>query len=198
MLAPETTSHVSDRPPPAGPVDFDAFYREHLRFAAHIARGLVGSGPELDDVCQIAFLKIFRNVGLLGGLENPKAWVAAVVRRTALDHRKVNGRRRDALAVGDPAPTAPAEYDAEGEFDRHRESVDEDAMLERAVRQLPPRDRDLLIRVLESGAPRVAAELGIPSNSVRRRLHAIRQRLRELIERLRDGVIPEGGDGSSK
>lgn len=151
-----------------------------------LARRYLGSHHDADDVLQDAFVKIFQN---LDGLSSPEAfysWCRRIVVNTALDH--IRRRRRcveieeDGLAaasVSSPRVFAPP--------DRRVEEREFIACLERALRSLPPRQREVVVLHDVEGlsTEEVAVRCDCPPATVRSNLFYGREKLRSALARFR-------------
>ena len=92
---------------------FEAFYDRHVSSAYALAYRIVGSRQPADDVCQEAFLAIWRSASRYDPkLGNARSWVLAVVRNRSIDYlrRATRTKQREvqdeALAERHPAPAA--------------------------------------------------------------------------------------------
>lgn len=93
------------------PDAFEAFYDRHVSSAYALAYRIVGSRQPADDVCQEAFLAIWRSASRYDPkLGNARSWVLAVVRNRSIDYlrRATRTKQREvqdeALAERHPAP----------------------------------------------------------------------------------------------
>jgi RNA polymerase sigma-70 factor (ECF subfamily) len=90
---------------------FEVFYDRHISSAYALAYRIVGSRQPADDVCQEAFLSVWRSAARFDPeLGNARSWILAVVRNRAIDHlRRVTRTKErevadEALAERHPAP----------------------------------------------------------------------------------------------
>ena len=73
--------------------EFERIFREHFERMVRIARRVLRSDAEAEEVCSDAFLKLYRNgPGVLGG-GVAGAWLYRVVTRAAIDRLRGNKRR---------------------------------------------------------------------------------------------------------
>jgi RNA polymerase sigma-70 factor, ECF subfamily len=93
------------------PEAFEVFYDRHVSSAYALAYRIVGSRQPADDVCQEAFLSVWRSAARFDAdLGNARSWILAVVRNRAIDHlRRVTRTKErevadEALAERHPAP----------------------------------------------------------------------------------------------
>lgn len=153
----------------------DAFYA--------LARRYVGSHEDADDVLQEGFVKIHRH---LASLDRPEAfypWARRILANTALDH--IRHARRGA-EVEEGALERPDVARVESAFappDRRVEEREFFRRLERALRSLPPRQREVVVLHDVEGfsTEEVAERCGCPRATVRSNLFYGREKLRRLL-----------------
>ena len=152
----ETQDVVSSRP-----VDVPALYDVHWRSLVRLAVLLVDDVASAEDVVQDAFVALHRRSE---GLRDPDA-AAAYLRASVVNlSRSVIRRRQVArkhLKVAEPEATPGA--------DEHVILREEHRQTLAAVRQLPPRQREVLILRYWSGLSEreIAQTLGISQGSVK-------------------------------
>ena len=123
---------------------------------------------------QDAFASALLRWRVIGGYQDPEAWVRRVAFRRAIDHHRRSARQlRVVLRLGPPPSLPPV----------GAEHVD----LVRALRRLPLAQREVLVLhyVAELPVERIAAELGVPAGTVKSRLARGRAALGQHLE---DGV----------
>jgi len=156
----------------------DAFYG--------LARRFTGTHEDADDVLQDAFLKIHHN---LSDLERPEAffpWARRILVNTALDHIRKH-RRASAVEVD---PGDGLEERAESDVappDRRVEEREFFGKVDRALRVLPPRQREVvLLHDIEGySTEEISERLEIPRATVRSNLFYGREKLRRMLGRHR-------------
>lgn len=143
---------------------------EHRDAVYRYARAAVGP-HDADDVFQETFLKALRAYPRLrerdaAGL---RAWVLTIARNAAVDAARARGRR--AVPVADPEPP-PAEDDREPG----------DPALWRAVRALPPRQREAvaLRYVADLSYAEIGRAMGCSEEAARRSAFEGIRKLREV------------------
>lgn len=156
----------------------DAFYG--------LARRFTGTHEDADDVLQDAFLKIHHN---LSDLERPEAffpWARRILVNTALDH--IRKQRRASAVEVDPGEGLEerAESDA-APPDRRVEEREFFGKVDRALRVLPPRQREVvLLHDIEGySTEEISEQLEIPRATVRSNLFYGREKLRRMLGRYR-------------
>ncbi len=160
-----------------------------------LARRYTGSHEDADDVLQEGFVKVYHN---LAGLSRPEAffpWARRIMVNTALDH--LRRRRRGAeIEVESPDEFAALGAAADDEApDREIERAEFYLRLEAALRELPPRQREVVVLHDVEGlsTEEVARQCGIPRATVRSNLFYGREKLRRLL--MSDGAGSQDGPG---
>lgn len=148
-----------------------------------LARRYTQSHEDADDVLQEAFIKVFQN---LNGLTRPEAffpWARRIIVNTALDH--IRRRRRGLESEMPAAETAGADSqdDRLESPDRRVERREFYLKLERALRALPPRQREIVTLHDIEGltTEEIARQCGCPPATVRSNLFYGREKLRRLL-----------------
>jgi RNA polymerase sigma-70 factor (ECF subfamily) len=150
--------------------------REHAALVYRVAFSVLRNPADAEDVVQETFLRALRRRGQLRNLRQPRAWLARVAWRLALDRWRPRQRQQadpdSALQLlADDAP--PAE-------DRLAQQQVA-SLLHTFIASLPAdlREAVLLSTVEEMTSAESAAVLGISENSVRTRLFRARQLLKQ-------------------
>ncbi|MDO9410852.1 RNA polymerase sigma factor [Patulibacter sp.] len=91
---------------------FEAFYDRHISSAWAVSFRAVGTAQRADDVCQEAFLSVWRAAGRFDPARGTaRSWVLAIVRNRAIDQLRVYQRTTDRDALDDASvelqPTDP-------------------------------------------------------------------------------------------
>ncbi|HUT34951.1 MAG TPA: sigma-70 family RNA polymerase sigma factor [Planctomycetota bacterium] len=163
---------------------FGELVTRHERAMLAIARAYFASEADAEDAVQEAFVKAYRTLGQLAndGLFAP--WLARITVNTCLDTLRA---RTDKVSLADfattaqfrsrvgAAPLTPASLASQGE---------QAEALKAAIGRLPEEQRvALMLRYVEDMTyDQIADYLGVPSSTVRGRLHSAKQALRELLE----------------
>jgi RNA polymerase sigma-70 factor (ECF subfamily) len=156
--------------------NFDEIVVPHLDAAYNLARWITRGRGDADDVVQESFLRAFRYFSTFRG-ENARAWLLTIVRNTAF--RRLQANR---------GPQFDVQFDEELHTDRDGSRDPETLLLqganrrllERAMRQLPARMREVLaLREVEGLSYKEIAEVvGTPIGTVMSRLSRARERFR--------------------
>jgi RNA polymerase sigma-70 factor, ECF subfamily len=157
---------------------FEEVFRAHYARLAEYAAGLVGSRDVAEDVVQEVFVTLWTRRQQVSTPDNLVAYLFRSVRNRGLNQlrheRLVSDFRARSGAEGAPQ-ALPA--------DRLAESAEIAEAVARAVRQLPPRTREVFELSRDRGLtyPEIAGTLGISVKTVEtlmgRALKAVRERL---------------------
>lgn len=151
--------------------------------ATREARRYLSAPQDVDDAVQEALLRAWRRRDTCVS-DDRLPWMRQIARNEALRLLERRGRFGEReLLDGEAIMAAVADGDAEHERDRLLLRLD----VGRVVRRISIDDRRLLaLRYLDDlSQPEVARQLGIPEGTVKVRLHRLRRRLREELERSR-------------
>lgn len=163
-----------------GPVPFEDVYERYFEFVWRSLRMLGVAHGSLDDAVQDVFGTISRQLPRFEGRSSLRTWVFGIAQYTAANHRRSLRRKsapleplHDDLASDDASPHAHAEaQQLRDVIVRFCEELDESR---RAV---------FVLGVLEEVPAREIAELlEIPVNTVYSRARALKEALRERLER---------------
>jgi RNA polymerase sigma-70 factor (ECF subfamily) len=152
--------------------------REHSRIVYRIAYSVLRDHSEADDATQETFLRVLRYEKKLARIEDPKAWLARIAWRVAVERRTKSVRAAAKTEeVENELPSMGVGAD-QILLDQERS-----ALLDRMIAALPEQLRDpLVLSALEEISPReVAALLGISEAAVRSRAFRARQILKEKL-----------------
>lgn len=163
----------------------DALVREHARLVFRIAFSVLRNHHDAEDAAQETFLRVLRQGQPLEAVADPKAWLARIAWRVALDRIRRTPRdgEEDWSVWLDQlrAPGASAEQLAsDAQMLRLTETM---------VATLPSDLRAVLTlsTVEELNSREIAEILGIPEGTVRTRLQRARQTLKEKLTELMKG-----------
>lgn len=149
---------------------FEPFYRAAYPRLVGQVFALTGSLPEAEDVAQEAFVRTMRHWPQVRAYDAPESWVRRVAFNLAANRRRGAQRGRRALARLGPPPEVPA-------------VGIEVVSLVAALRQLSLRYREVLVLhyLVDMPVDAIAAELGVPSGTVKTRLARGRTALAALL-----------------
>jgi len=156
--------------------EFEGCLAECGTLAFRVARSVVNSASDAEDVAQDAILQAYRRFERLRDPSKFRAWLVRITFRRALDHTRASRPReqRETLwAVAVPRPTAE-DIAASREFRRR---------LDEAMETLPEKSRLILALSAMDGhsLEEVAELLQLPVGTVKSRLHAACKRLAEKL-----------------
>lgn len=154
-----------------------SFGPEDRGFVYAVARRIVGSGEEADDVTQDALLLAYRYRDSFRGESKYRTWLYRIASTTALGYLRKRRRSRELLT---PIPVdgpdgAKSPEDAVGDA----EAID---LIQRSLRRLDPKYRDVMLARADATEVETAAHLGISVANVKVRAHRARKQLRALID----------------
>jgi RNA polymerase sigma-70 factor (ECF subfamily) len=155
---------------------FAELVERHSRLVFRIALAITRSPHEAEDVAQETFLQLFRG-GRWDEIENQQAYLARTVWRLAVRRRKPGAHEQE-LDPQTPSAEASPEQSA---MDAQLE-----AWLHLSIDRLPEKLRQplALAALGDLKLVEVAAILGLPEGTVRRRIHTARQVLKQqMMER---------------
>jgi RNA polymerase sigma-70 factor (ECF subfamily) len=155
------------------------FGPEDRGFVYAIARRIVGSPEEAEDVTQDTLLVAYRNRDAFRGESRYRTWLYRIAFTTALGHLRRRGRSRESLAANEEAMDRQV-TDAPSPEDRAMEA-ETASIVREAVAELAPPYRDVLLARIDSTEPEVAARLGLSLANVKVRAHRARQQLRDAL-----------------
>lgn len=157
-------------------VAFGALVRRHLAVAFAVARPLVESEQDAEDVCQDAFVRALERLEDCREPERFRAWLLTIVRNRAHNVRKYERvRRTEELSGETHAGGALPDADMERAEIRERTTG--------ALDVLTDMQRSVLVLHDHEGwkHAEIGSRLGISDGASRFHLHAARKRLKVLL-----------------
>ena len=161
------------------------FAPEDRRFVYAVARRIVGSADDAEDVTQDALVLAYRFRDSFRGDSRYRSWLYRIATTTALGHLRRQRRSRSVVVDADPErdvlertadpAKSPETVFAEAE---HR------AMVRRALDELSSSYRSVLLERVDATEPEVAKRLGISVANVKIRTHRARKQLRQTLDRM--------------
>jgi RNA polymerase sigma-70 factor (ECF subfamily) len=175
---------------------FRLLVKAHESRVAATVTGMLGEGPDADDVGQEVFLRLHRALDGFRGEARLSTWLTRVAINLSLDHLRARQRwhqRFLGLETEDGPLREPA-LDGEALLDARERA----RLVRRAVRRLRPTWRAVVVlRHLQGlSTEETAAALGLPYGTVLSRLSRGLAVLRRDLQPLLEGVPATGRAGS--
>ena len=159
------------------PAAFEVIYDRHSRAVYSLCHRIVRSPSLADDVCQEAFLSLWRSAGRYDRrLGSVRSWILSITHNRAIDQLRRVTRHDDRQVHDDTlAERMPAPESTEGEVLRRLEA-DETGRL---LGHLPPDQRDVVELSFYSGYTHteIAEMLEVPLGTVKGRMRLALERL---------------------
>ena len=166
------------------------FYKElwpHRAAMLRVARILTQSDADADDLAQDAMMRAYRGIEGLAPGTNAKGWLMTILRRT--HHERARGIHIDELSLNaleiDPADQSAMTGEDLAAWGNPQETLAEfsDQEIIRSLKALPEEIRWTLLLVDVQGLDdQEAGEvLGVPTGTVKSRLHRGRRMLRDRL-----------------
>lgn len=155
-----------------------AFGPEDRRFVYSVARRIVRSDEDADDVAQDALLIAHRNLASFRGDSHLRTWLYRIATTTALGYLRRARRAKEHVPMADLSLVDPG-----GTAEASLADAEMGALVRAAISTLSPRYRDVLLARADSSESEVAASLGISIANVKVRAHRARKYLREALTR---------------
>ncbi len=168
---------------------FRAIMQRHNRRLYRVARGILGSDVEAEDVVQDGYLQAFTRLDTFRGEARLSTWLTRIVMNEALGRvrrrrrlvdlsalEQAEGGQAQILMFPQPSPTQDPEAEA-GRAQLRR-------MVEHAVDELPEAFRSVFMmrEVEEMSIEETASFLGIRPETVKTRLHRARRLLQKALQ----------------
>jgi RNA polymerase sigma-70 factor (ECF subfamily) len=154
-------------------VRFEMLVLPHLDAAYNLARWLLRSGPDAEDVAQEAMLRSYRFFHSFQG-GDVRAWLLQIVRNTCYTHLEKNRRMKDTTEFDEElhGPSSPTPEALAIAGDNH-------ARLTHALESLSPRYREVIVlRELEGFSYKeIATIISIPIGTVMSTVSRARRQL---------------------
>lgn len=156
------------------------FGPEDRGFVYAVARKIVGSAEDADDVTQEALMLAYRHRDAFRGESRYRTWLYRIASTTALGHLRRRRRSREQLAPSEELVGIDIADEARSP---ERRVADAEAA-EVAYRELSKLDhkyRDVVLARVDSTESETAEQLGISVANVKIRAHRARKQLRDVL-----------------
>lgn len=165
-----------------------AFDQLVTRYAPQVIRAawvIVGDQDDAEDIAQETFIAAYRNLATYQHDAPFGAWLRRIAINRAYDH--VRRRQRQSRLVDEVSAQLPRSEDDQAMRQAHRD--EESAEVRELIATLDETNRAIVtLRFLESmQIKEIAAALGMPEGTIKRRLHDV---LKLLRARLTEGAMP--------
>jgi len=163
---------------------FDELVAARLAQSLRLARAIVDSPADAEDVVQEAFVSAWRSLRRLREPEKFDAWFGRILVNTARSHIRRRGTVTPISIDRRRADSPDDEHEHPGRHDPALDRVDSSDALARAIDRLTVDQRTILAlhHLEERPVAQIAAVLGIPVGTAKWRLHAARQALGRALE----------------
>ena len=166
--------------------EFESRLVESSTLAVRVAYSVLRNREDAEDVAQEAFAKAYRSFSQLRDRERFRAWLVRMTWRMALDRQRANRRRTAREGHSDswlPASAERVPSSVEADLQVGLEARERAAQLWRAIDALSEKLRIVIVLagIQEYDIKEVAALLGLPEGTVKSRLFAARQQLKEAL-----------------
>ena len=159
---------------------FHAIVQRYEPTVAATVKGMLGSGPEAEDVGQETFIRFYRALGTFREDSSLKTYLTRIAINLSLNALKRRRRLRDRFVRRDEENFAEPSISGDREIDRNEQS----RMIHRAIDRLDPKHRAVVVlRMLNGYSTKETAELlEVPAGTVLSRLSRGMKRLEELLK----------------
>ncbi|PEN05094.1 RNA polymerase subunit sigma-24 [Longimonas halophila] len=151
--------------------------------------GMLGPGPQADDVGQETMIRLYRSLDQFEGAARLKTYVTRIAINVSIDALRARKRRQNRLQSRDAErpPDEPV-----GHANRTVERREQKRLVQQAVRQLDtPYRAVVVLRLLDGYSTQETADiLEIPYGTVLSRLHRAKKRLADRLRPLLDADRP--------
>jgi len=153
-------------------------------FVYSVARRIVGSANDADDVTQDALILAHRHRATFRGDSKYRTWLYRIAATTAIGFLRRRKRSREQLA-NDPEQLGSWIADEAKSADAILVEAEAEAFVQRAIATLEPKYRDVLLCRADATETETAERLGISVANVKIRAHRARKQLRDTLEAVR-------------
>jgi len=171
------------------PLSAEQIYHDYGSRVYNMARRMVRSDADAEDVTQDVLLQVVRKLPTFRGESALPTWLHRVTINTALSHRRKlavreENRSRDPFdTVLDQKAAPGAGWEGASAPEAHLFSRETRALIERAIAGLPATYRSVFLLADVEGLPNaeIADRLGLSLPAVKSRLHRARQLMRDAL-----------------
>lgn len=208
MIGPSQLRYKRSTPDPDAPLvsglkcgNEDSFRLLLLRYQnqiyGYVCR-LIDDPVEAEDLTQDIFTKVFRKIDSFREDSSFKTWLYRIAANEASNRRRWFSRHRwrevrESMDGSDPNSVAARLADPRRSPFERVESHQQRAIIESALKTLPPRNREAVVLRDISGLTynEIAEALGLPLGTVKSRILRGREALRNALLRSAPSVVPQ-------
>ncbi len=161
------------------PVSFEPSDRG---FVYAVARRIVGSADDAEDVTQEALLLAYRYRDSFRGTSRYRTWLYRIAATTALGH--LRRQRRSRVCLEGSSSVLDTAVDPAKSSETLIAEAEERAIVHQALTELTPSYRAILLARADDTEVEVAKRLGLTVGNVKVRAHRARKQLRATLDRL--------------
>ena len=163
--------------------EFEERLLESSTLAVRVAYSVLRNREDAEDVAQEAFAKAYRSFKQLRERDRFRAWLVRMTWRMALDRQRSNRRRSTREERADAWLPISARHHAEADLEGDLEARERAEHLWRAIDNLSEKLRIVIILagIREHDVKEVSALLELPEGTVKSRLFAARQQLKDAL-----------------
>ena len=166
---------------------FDTLVRRHQRAIVNLVHAMTGSDADADDLAQESFVRAWRSLATFRSDSTFRTWLHGIAINVIRTHTGRGSRLR--RIFGAPRqPDAPDPIERVSVSDGIEEPLAMRQEIDRALATLPDDMREALILRDVQGLDykEIAEALGVRLGTIESRIFRARQRLRPLLQTLRD------------
>lgn len=156
------------------------FGPEDRGFVYAVARRIVGSPEDAEDVTQDALLLAYRHRDAFRGESKYRTWLYRIASTTALGHLRRRKRSRELLSITDD-PVGTTIADGARSPEARLADAETEHAVQQAIETLAPKYREVIARRGASSEAEIATVLGISVANVKIRAHRARRQLRDQL-----------------
>ena len=158
---------------------FKELVERHHTTAFAVVRGVMGDSDDVEDVVQMVYVKVYRNLDKFRGDSKFSTWLYQIARNEAIN--AVKKRRLATTPVDDVVIAAPEQDSPEAAF-RRTAAADE---LEQAMARIDERYREVLeLRYMgERSYDEISEITGLPAGTVKTYIHRGKAALKNVMTR---------------
>ena len=168
---------------------FDALVRRHQGAIVNLARAMTASDTDADDLAQESFVRAWRSLRSFRSDSTFRTWLHGIAVNVIRTQQRRGSRLRRLFWSAPPAgPAAADPLDRASVDDGIEEPVLMRELIDKALASLSAELREAVVLRDVQGLDykEIAEALGVPLGTVESRIFRARQRLRPLLEPLRE------------